>query len=251
MGTFTSRTWLDDSLVEGLLHATLSNVDENFSTWFTEHPLALEEEHDGALTILLSQASHNLRGLLSNWKSMPKTNSWSIDFHHHNTKIRRGEARWRADMAFVLLANVPGVISTEKLILVQSKKMHSDGHSWHLSWDLDYAQAEELFRNTPSSYYFLYSPNLLGGGIKVIPCKTILDVTSATKIKTVINDSWSTPSSRPFSDFLLYDFIGCWVGDHDNTLIRKVTGRDPEIGATHIITVKISRSEQSASQSNG
>ena len=56
---------------------------------------------------------------------------------------------------------------------------------------------------------------------------------------SVIDRSHALLSSHSLSEFLLFDFIGCWLGDEDKGTLTIAEGKNPEFMIGRIIDVKI------------
>jgi hypothetical protein len=112
---------------------------------------------------------------------------------------------------------------------------------FHSSWNIDDTQLDDIIAVTPFSYYFLYGPSFDSTNIRVIPALTIRALLAASEVKTLIQRTQIMPSSRTFPEFLVNDFIGCWVGDERKSVITAAGGKDKNYPypARYIINISI------------
>jgi hypothetical protein len=234
-------TWIDSPGVEAILLGFLSRADNEFSESFTTQALSNEERLTGDLTRLLQERARLVNPVMSQW-GQGKPGSVHFSLSVVDTTVGRSEKINGADMAFILHVDIPNSYHRDKAIFVQAKKMNAttqDGSiTFHSSWDVDRTQLDNLIRTTPFGYYFLYGPSFNSTRTRVIPAQTVKAITSAASVKGVIHQHQVMPSSRSLAEFLVYDFIGCWVGDESDSGLQKARGKDPEFPVRHLIKMQ-------------
>ncbi len=147
-------------------------------------------------------------------------------------------------MAFILSVRVPGYMERKKAILVQAKKIatrtQNSTITYLSSWPIDLEQAKRL-RSTTFSYFFLYGPEYDHTMTRVIPTTSVLGILKANNRTSIIRKFQALPSSHSLSDFLLLDFIGCWVGDENKETLTIAEGKNPEFRIGHIIDITVAK----------
>lgn len=238
-------TWIDDPQVEQILLSAFKAADNEFSTFFEANSLSNEERLTGIFSKTLIDRTSKINDLLSTWGSVLTSSPWYIKLYYRDVTINRGEKKWGADLAFILDVKIPDIIEFRKTILLQAKKMDSeknpDGVVFMNRWRIDMPQAKKLQTVTDSSFHILYNPDHNGLGIRILPTKSLMSISKGKGNSTVFSTSDLIPSTRKFSDFMLYDFIGCWVGDFSSKVLSIAQGSDPELMPNHLIRVIIMR----------
>ncbi len=241
-------TWIIDPAVESVLLAAFDRVDQIFSTFFEVNALSDEERLTGAFVQVLIKETASINNVLSAWSKMVTTAPVFVKLYYKDVTVNRSEKKWGADLAFVLDVKVPGRNEFKKTILLQAKKMQSrsvpeGGILFENHWRIDIPQAKKLRNLTSSSFYILYNP-LHGFGIRILPATSVISISKATENKTSLYSPQVMPCSRRFSDFMLYDFIGCWAGDYRTSVLKKTEGSNDQYSANHVIWVKITSESQ-------
>jgi hypothetical protein len=118
--------------------------------------------------------------------------------------------------------------------------MNATARTFYSTWDVSEKQLTTLLQTTQSGYYFLYGPSFNSTNIRVIPAATVRAILEASKTKSYISQDQVMPSSRRFSEFLVNDFIGCWVGDESDDALRRARSENIEFPVRYIINVVFS-----------
>lgn len=239
-----TRIWICSNAIEDTLHEAFSQADVEFSTYLEQEIMSHEERLTGSFVTTLCKKVGEVRELIKEWGNKLKVGPWYISMRYRDVTPKRGEKTLGADMAFLLSVYIRNRMRRRKAILVQSKKiraqMNNSGIRFLPSWPIKYAQAKDLSGKTPFGYYFLYGPNFDNTRTRVISCKSVLGLLSACNRAASIPLGQTISTSRSLADFLLYDFIGCWVGDETKEIIKIAEGEHPEIGVRYIINISIS-----------
>lgn len=238
-------TWLADSAVENTILSTFKRANDNFSMFFENNAKSNEERLTGALCDVLINEGSSINKVLASWSKSLKLPPLYINLYHKDVTVDRKEKDWGADLAFILDAKVPGYYECKKTILLQAKKMETTVIDNRLVfenyWRFDEKQARNLTRLTSSSYYMLYNPVI--PGIRILPASTLLAIMTATGNRTMLSLNNVLPATEDFAEFMLYNFIGCWTGDWNKALLKKVEGYTQDDKRTylsnHIIHVTI------------
>lgn len=238
------NTWIDNPALEALLRQVFDDVDKTFSEQFDSVASDQEERLTGDLLRLLQERARSVTMAHFSWSAGTDGSLVRFSLQCRNTTVNKSEKRNGADMAFILSVFVLGKMQRTKVVFVQAKKMNVDvmpiGLAFHPSWKIDLKQLRHLVNSSQSSYYFLYGPSSTSTNIRVIPATTVRGIMKASAAKTAILQSQVMPASRSFAEFLLDDFIGCWVGDERDRVLNKARGEDVEFPVRNIIEVKFS-----------
>jgi hypothetical protein len=236
-------TWLNDVALENTLHEAFEEADREFSMWFESEVRSNEERLTGFFVKILCDKGRRAERILRSWGRDLTSSQWHFRMSYRDVTPLRGEKRYGADMAFILSVKVPGYMERRKAILVQAKKIlvQVDGSNinYHSSWPIDLEQTVRLHSTTPFSYFFLYGPEFNRTMTRVIPAASVLGILKATGHESALPVSQALSSSRSLSDFLLFDFIGCWVGDESEEILRIADGEDAEFRIGRVICVEI------------
>lgn len=232
-------TWIGDPVVEQVLHSAFEAVDLEFSAFFEANSLSNEERLTGVLAKTLIDKFDSINRVLATWGSTVCSGPWYIKLYYKDVTVNRGEKERGADLAFVLDVKIPGRNESKKAILLQAKKMQSrkaqEGLIFENCWRIDVSQAEKILQHTNSAFHVFYNPDHKGLGIRILPTISLLSLSKATGNNTILHASEVIPSTRRFADFMLYDFIGCWVGDIRANVLKIAEGLDQELLPNHII----------------
>jgi hypothetical protein len=243
-------TWIGDPVVEYALLTAFNDANRIFSTFFEANSLSNEERLTGALAQVLVAQTTAINNVLSVWSRTLTSSPVYIKLYYKDVTIDRGEKTLGADMAFVLDVRVPRRIEFKKAILLQAKKMQSSKRRndvvFENHWRIDIPQAEKMRSLTSSSFHIFYNP-FIGLGVRVLPTSSLISISKAVGNSSLLSTADVVPSTREFADFILYDFIGCWVGDFEPRILKIAEGSDEEISPNHIIWIEIS-SEEGVSQ---
>jgi hypothetical protein len=236
-------TWIGDPTVELALHSAFEEVNLDFSAFYEANSLSNEERLTGVLAKTLIDKFDSINDVLRTWGRTVSSGPWYIKLYYKDMTVNRGEKERGADLAFVLDVKIPGKNEFRKAILLQAKKMQSrkvpEGIIFENYWKIDVSQAEKILKQTKSAFHIFYNPDHKGLGIRILPTVSLLSLSKAIGNTTVLHASKAAPSTRKFADFMLYDFIGCWAGDIQASVLKIAEGSDPESLPNHIVRVII------------
>jgi hypothetical protein len=238
-------TWIDNEVIENILLQTFSSFDVEFSKLFETQATSQEELLTGFFIEKLCnysiKAQNSIRSLLQTLGE-----SWNFSITY--VDMSRAEKQYGADIAFVLKTNIQDKMKRKKVIFVQCKKMNPrpDPHSgfeFYPSWPVEKSQAEELCHHTQFGYYFLYGPYTQRIMTKVLPARSVIGIIDATGRRTTVPSYQAIVSSRPFAEFFLRDFIGCWMGDQRDEAFEIVQGKNEKFSVRYIVNVNLSQGD--------
>jgi len=242
---YAGHTWIKDETVERILHDAFKKTDDRFSAFFSEQIGKHEPELTERLVATMEDEFEPVKGVIEAWGKALVSGSVKVDFSHRDAQPQEDE--WHADIAFLLDCSLEAEFAKKHAILVQSKKMNHSAETGRFSqsWTIDIAQCRELVEKSAFSYYFLYGPHEYPS-VKtlVIPATTLLGIVDETATpgqgSKNIRYEDVRHSARSLADFMLYDFIGCWVGDSDDEVISLAEGGGGvRPVARHLVTVTI------------
>jgi len=239
-----AKTWICSNAIENTLHEAFCQADIEFSTYLEQEVMSHEERLTGSFVTILCRKGSEVQKLVREWGNNLNIGPWYVSMRYRDVTPKKGEKTLGADMAFLLSVNIRDKMHNKKAILVQSKKinaqMGNSGIQFLASWPVKDTQARKLSSKTPFGYYFLYGPNFDNTRTRVISCNSVLGLLSASNRAASIPLAQTMSTSRSLADFLLYDFIGCWVGDETDEIIQIAEGEHPKIGVRYIIDISIS-----------
>ncbi|HEY0100098.1 MAG TPA: hypothetical protein VGB76_14205, partial [Pyrinomonadaceae bacterium] len=242
---YAGHTWIKDETVERILHDAFRKTDDLFSAFFSEQIGKHEPELTERLVATMEGEFEPVKGVVEVWGKALVSGRTKVEFSHRDVQPQEDE--WHADIAFVLNCSLEAEFAKKHAILVQSKKMNHNAETglFSQSWTIDIEQCRELVERTAFAYYFLYGPHEFPS-VKtlVVPATTLLGIVDATAApgqgsKNVRYED-VRHSARSLADFMLYDFIGCWVGDPGAEVISLAEGGGGvRPVARHLVTVTI------------
>jgi hypothetical protein len=237
-----SSTWIGDRVIESVLWQSFKQFDEEFSKLFETQAYSQEERLTGFFVEKLSQ-----HGKMAQYSIMQINKSFKLPWYFSicYEDMTRTEKTYGADIAFIININIKDRMHSRKIILVQCKKMNtrsypSPGITFLNSWPIDYNQARNLCQTTPYGFHFLYGPYSSAVCTRVAPSRSVMGLMRATRRKGTIPLYQTLLISRPFADFFLYDFIGCWAGDERDIAFKIVEGDLPEVMVRYLVHIDIS-----------
>ncbi len=228
----SGRTWLQDELTERFVHDAFVRADEDFSRFFEDNHSKYEEGLTERLLYCLEERVRPVSSFLKEWSGKLRNGPIKIELSYRDTQPV--ERIWNADIAFLFECSIRGVLAKRHAVLVQCKKMAYDNnaHRFRPSWRIDTTQCDNLISKSPFSYYFLFGP-AESPSIKtlVVPAQTLRGLVRGMNPATVpaaktISVEPVRSIARHFADFMLYDLIGCWLGDERSDLIGLAEGAD-------------------------
>ena len=223
-------TWIEDETVERVLHRAFALADERFSEFFETQYQKHEPTLTERLLVNLEVELGRISSVLEEWSQRLRDGPVRVQFAYRDTQPE--EAFWNADVAFVLHCAVGTRFTRDATILGQCKKMNFNRTTERLvgSWTVDTVQCHDLIERSPFSYYLLFGPrNGLATRTLVAPATTLRDATQTppggrAALTRSIPLAQLRSLSRSFADFMLYDFIGGWVGDERPELVAWARG---------------------------
>jgi hypothetical protein len=235
-------TWIGDRIIESILWESFRQFDEEFSKLLETQAYSQEERLTGFFVEKLCEHGRMARDSILKMSSSLKL-PWYFSVSYQD--MTRTEKTYGADMAFVLSADIRERMTIGKIILVQCKKMStrsypSPNFTFLNSWPIDYQQAADLCKATPFGFHFLYGSYSGAVLTRVAPTRSIMGMMRATRRKRTIPLSQTMLISRPFADFFLYDFIGCWEGNERNGAFDAVRKNLPEFSVRYVVHVDFS-----------
>lgn len=248
---YSGHTWLEDEMTEQIFHDAFRRADDDFSDFFTANHSKHEEGLTERLLVYLEEHVRPLTSFLATWGKKLADGPIKVSFSYRDTQPQ--EPHWNADLAFSLQCSVKGRIMKRHAMLIQCKKMSYDtrGQRFRGSWNIDISQCDNLILRSPFSYYFLFGPGEPAAiRTLVVPATTIRSVARATDpsgdlMSKSLQVRRMRPVSRSLADFLLYDFIGCWVGDENAELVEFAEGTNTSgPPARYLVSIEISQGVQ-------
>jgi hypothetical protein len=254
--------WLTDETVLRELSSFFSDVDQEFSRFYEEQYDTSETALDGALGTYL-RSSKLLRLPLSrinHARSRTGRSSLHIDFRH----ITRTERTHGADIGLLLHLAVPNEQVLQKAVLVQSKRLYPDRNqefTEHCHYPEIFGdrvpgesvegklepQWKRMLNISPSSVYLLYGsekfsyrnnfPNL---GTRVIPAQRIAGIFASSTNRRGFTAYDAYQMAKPFSQWMVENFICCSVGDTNELVINTALGRNADFPVKSSLEVLIS-----------
>ncbi len=228
----SGRTWLQDELTERFVHDAFARADDDFSRFFEINHSKYEEGLTERLLYCLEERVRPIGSFLKEWSGKLRNGPIKIELSYRDTQPV--ERIWNADIAFLFECSIRGVLAKRHAVLVQCKKMAYDdnAHRFRPSWSIETTQCDNLISKSPFSYYFLFGPAELPS-IKtlVVPAQTLrglirgMNPASVPATKTIPLPPVLSVA-RHFADFMLYDLIGCWLGDERNEVVGLAEGTD-------------------------
>lgn len=250
---YNGYTWLRDETVEKVLHDAFNKTDDEFSEFFVDQMGKAEEGLTEKLVSKMEEKFKPVQASVDTWSQNLANGKIEVNFSYRDTQPQ--EKDWHCDIAFLLKCSIAEEFEKQHAALIQCKKMNYDSNGrFQKTWTIDIEQCQELIEKSKFSYYFLFGPHELPSiRTLVVPATTISAIISATanssqKTKNISYEQLRS-NSRSLADFLLYDFIGCWVGDEDTTLIGLAAGGgNIRPSARFLVTVSISQNRQDQRQ---
>lgn len=231
--------------VENTLLEAFTQADVQFSKLLQSEIQSHEEKLTDLFVATLIGKASKAQEVIRSWGKHLAYEPWEVSFDCRDMGAFRREREYGTDMAFLLSISSRERMEQRKAILVQAKKINVElsesSISFLDSWSVDFLQAERLSSLTPFVYYFLYGPYYNGTRTRVMPASSIIGILNAIGRRSKLPILHVLHASRPLAEFLVHDFIGCWVGDSSSRMIRVAEGEDNQAGARYVVRVDISR----------
>ena len=248
-----ARTWLGDAGIESLWLGAIQKGITEFETYLTSHYGHDEHEHVAVLADKMATCLNATNSTVSQWLQQKHSVPLFI-----NASVRRfaktapddfpqegGAAGLQADIGFLLDCDVPGMMKTRRITLVQAKKLKQvkKPDRWDAGFHFkgkEETQLKRLIQQSQHAHYLFFIHPELGFPSLLLPAMTVQDSCNSNGARQV-----ALPVVRnggmPIPEFMLYGIIGLWTGDEDTNLIRECQ-RGAEIGQGPrlIIEVRIS-----------
>jgi hypothetical protein len=248
--------WIQSGNIQRELEAFFSEVDDDLSSYYEEHPNTSETHLDGMLIGLLTSKSFERYANRIN-AERERSGLRPISLKIKGTPITSKERTHGADIGIVARLNIPGEHELTKAALVQSKRLHPNLFSF--SDDCVYPelfkeksngdtppQWERMLGITSSSFYFLYNPERVhikrtNRTIKtrVITAQTIAGMVSRRRPFTVQDAA----KAKTFASWMVEEFICCNVGDPRDDVVATALGQNQEFSVRHSIEVTMESGE--------
>jgi hypothetical protein len=227
-----------------------SIVDEDFSSYYEEHPKTAEPQLDGVLIGSLTSRSFEIYGKRVN-AERARSHLSPISLRIKSTSITSSERTNGADIGLVARISIPGEHQIDKAVLIQSKRLEPN-----LIGSFDDACAyQELFKQdqktvqpqwnrmldvSPSSFYFLYNPEHLPIKNKIKELKT--RVVPAQLVRGLSTGKQAiTPKEairfKSFGQWMVDEFICCHTGDTRDETIKIALGGNLDFSVRHSVEV--------------
>ena len=239
-----ARTWIGSNPIENTLLQAFSAADVQFSKLLQSEIHSHEEKLTDFFVSYLVSKAVEAQEVIRSWKKALADQPWEISVEHQDASGWRGK-EYSADLAFLLSISSKERMERKKAILVQTKKINVEVSESNISfldsWSVDFLQAERLSTITPFGYYFLYGPHYNGTLTRVTPARSVIGILNAIGRRSRLPILHVLGASKPLAEFLVYDFIGCWIGDHSHKAIRIAEGEDNQTMARYAIRIDISR----------
>lgn len=238
------KTWLNDTALENILFKTFQKVDDKFSSDFSKDHKSQEPVLTANLLRDFQDAFKPISADLEVLGHRLAKGPLKFNLTYRDTQAQ--EAKWHADLAFLLKCRVTDRMLKTHAVLVQCKKMKFNDKSGRFieSYDIDMHQCHNLLKQSPWSYYFLYGPDSPPVQTLVVPAAAIRGIIEARlSAKDIVffrestkDDSTSRSVTKKqiegvahtLADFMLYDFINCWAGDEFPKVTMLAEGKTVE-----------------------
>jgi hypothetical protein len=227
----TSRTWLGDAQLEGLMAAAFASAATSLADEVRLTASAGEET-------LVARLFERLRGACLEVTKQAKILARETDRaerlrvkldHRFVGKKEEGEGgladdvRFSTDVTLIVKARSgSGHVLGERATLIQAKRMRRGGSPPDYEhYTVDLGQVRDIAKQTTSSFLLAVGPQSRGVVMPVIPARLFLDrfdEGQATKRLDVIT---MAVNGRSLADWLVDDVIGLWTGDPRERVIAK------------------------------
>lgn len=241
--------WMNSDEELGEMKSLFANADNRVSLYYAENPSIREEHIESRLVTTLEQEPSDVyQARINESRSRRGLPTLAIGFKH----ITHSERRNGADMGLVATLNIPGEVVLTKAILVQSKKLHRDGHGFSQASSYDEIfrsgssspQWDRLLNVTPSSVYFLFGPDRLRIGRKTRSFGT--QVLTAQNVKGLAESGVSRLTAAmayrrglDFPSWAVDEFICCNAGDSNTRVIDIARGQSTNFTVRNTIEISI------------
>jgi len=252
--------WIKSKEAKKELKELFSDIDKTLSEILEEAPHTPETSLDGKIGILFEERSKPHLRRFNDVRESKGLCKIQISVK----SITHTESKNGADIGLVADINIPEEINLRKAVLVQSKRLHPNNEKFNqnskynsMFYDeethLD-PQWKRMQKVSCSSFYFLYGPYKLkiGRTQKILGTRIIDANLIAGKAKANVKTFSAEDSfdyGKPFSDWIVDQFLCCKVGDTREEVIKIALGNDPQNFPVHdtlFFTIKeqeISKSE--------
>lgn len=239
-----ARTWIGSDPLENTLLEAFSAADVRFSKLLQSEIHSHEEKLTDLFVATLVGKAVEAQEVIRSWGTAFAYEPWEVSVGCRDAPGWR-EKEYSADLAFLLSISAKERMERKKALLVQTKKINVEvsesAISFLDSWSVDFLQAERLSTITPFGYYFLYGPHYNRTCTRVIPVRSVIGILNAIGRRSRLPILHVLGASKPLAEFLVYDFIGCWIGDHSHKAIRIAEGEDNQAMAKYTIRIDITK----------
>jgi len=148
-----------------------------------------------------------------------------------------GSRRFSTDVCVIFKACEAGRPFARRASLVQAKRLHVKGSGLEPDYyPVDRTQIEDIAEQTSSSFMLLVGPRHDGITMPTIPAQLFLDMVERGSPSSFITPAAGARLGKSIADWLLFDVIGLWSGDHRQAVVEKAEGRD---GAKPFLMVEV------------
>lgn len=246
------RTWLGDAHVESLWYGAIEKAMNEFNLYLDPQYGHDEHEHVAVFAEKLRDNLNQTNAVIAGWLSAKQATPLAIDLSFRrfpktaagDFPQEGGKTGLQADLAFLIDCDVPGLMKSKRVTLVQAKKLGQLKSP--LRWapgfpfpEAAYDQLTWLLERSSKAHYLFFLHPTLGGTPLIFPALSVRDSCKANSPRGVPL-SVVTNGGKLVPEFLLHDIIGLWTGDDDAELVSLCeSGRKIFQGPTVMITVKI------------
>ncbi|OEC86741.1 MULTISPECIES: hypothetical protein [Methanobacterium] len=240
--------WINDSKIERNILNALVNVEDDTSRFLEDYG-SHEVPLTGSFIIILKYQLEPLKREIEEWAAKEFKGNAIVNLDYEDIASKGLEKDYGADFGFHLIINIDDHLYSERGLLVQAKNPRFKSDDSEQLWEINRPQLSVLMCRSPFSVYFLYGLNKTDVKIRVIPASYVKNILNKTGKKSISPKNIKS-FSRKFSNFFLYDFIGNWWGDTDESVLNIVRGTDDLVKVRHIFRIEISVKKEEKDNKN-
>jgi hypothetical protein len=230
--------WIKSATAKNELKELFSEIDRDLSTSYEESPYTPELSLDGSFGTLFNERSKRYLERFNDERNARGLCRIRISLN----QITHSEKRDGADIGLIAHISIPEEIEIKKAVLVQSKRLSAKNGKF--DQDCIYnglfnseltiePQWKRMLGITCSSVYFFYNPNRIkiGKSNKNLRTRVLGAQIIEGKANAKVN-SFSAKQSyyegKPFSEWIVDNFICCTVGDTNKKTIETALGKNAD-----------------------
>ncbi|HYG33193.1 MAG TPA: hypothetical protein VEC99_00325 [Clostridia bacterium] len=250
-----TRTWIGDPGVESLWHGAIQKSVNDFIEYYRGQFGQDEHEHVAVLADNLVKCLNATNSTIRQWFQHRQACPLFI-----KASVRRfpkrapaglpqegGRNGIQADIAFIVDCNVPGLVRSKRITLIQAKDLElaKPPSGWAGEFPFhgeDRVQINNLLCHSKEAHYLFFTHPDIGCHPMIFPALSVLDSCKAGKLAVPLSVVRS--GGMPIPDFMLHGVIGLWAGDESEELIAVCEqGHERGLGPRILIDIKIARGD--------